>query len=226
MSPVLIVFLAVAAPAVEPAMADASASAGRTGQALRDSVHEALRRWARPSDAQARQAASDFLALYGAVDRDDQLTASQREYLRTKLRSRLTSLVQQIAKRAAIERRLARDGQPAGVGLPADRADVLAQQGGFGGGFGPGGFGGGFGPGGFGGGVGVGGGVLGPADQDHGEALVDLIQKTISPASWDINGGNGSIYYWRPGRALVIRQTGEVHGQIGDVLEQMGRLGQ
>jgi hypothetical protein len=112
---------------------------------------------------------------------------------------------------------LARDGQPAGVGLPADRVDVLAQQGGFGGGFGPGGFG---------GGMGMGGNVLGPADQDNGEALVDLIQKTISPASWDINGGNGSIYYWRPGRALVIRQTGEIHGQIGDVLEQMNKLGQ
>jgi hypothetical protein len=60
-------------------MAEASASADRTGQALRDAVHEALRRWARPSDAQARQAAADFLALYREVDRDDLLTASQRE---------------------------------------------------------------------------------------------------------------------------------------------------
>ena len=32
--------------------------------------------------------------------------------------------------------------------------------------------------------------------QANGEALVDLIEKTIAPESWDINGGPGSIVYY------------------------------
>ncbi|MHC4181294.1 MAG: hypothetical protein ACYSWU_27675, partial [Planctomycetota bacterium] len=117
---------------------------------------------------------------------------------------------------------------------------VLAQvggfgrPGGFGGGFGrqggfamPGFGGGGFGGPGMGGGM-MGGGPFGAAGQnsfDHGQELVDLIQQTIAPQTWDVNGGLGSIYYWRPGRALVIRQTGEVHDQVGGLLEQFGRMG-
>ncbi len=61
----------------------------------------------------------------------------------------------------------------------------------------------------------------GRAADDHGPELVELIQTVIAPQSWDINGGPGAIYYYRPLRALVIRQTDEVHGQIGDVLGQM-----
>lgn len=44
----------------------------------------------------------------------------------------------------------------------------------------------------------------GNIQNDAGPELVELIQKTISPAHWNVNGGPGSIYYWRPGRALVI----------------------
>ncbi len=77
------------------------------------------------------------------------------------------------------------------------------------------------------GGPGMSGGMMGgggPYGFDHGPELVDLIQQTISPQTWDVNGGPGVIYYWRPGRAMVIRQTGEVHRQIGGLLEQMGRM--
>ena len=56
---------------------------------------------------------------------------------------------------------------------------------------------------------------------DNGQELVDLIQRVIAPSSWEVNGGPGSIYYWRPFQALVIRQTGEVHEQIGGTLEQL-----
>ena len=237
MSSILAAVLALAATPPDAslnatAVVPTSQSAQRTAQELREAVHQTLRRWARPTDEQADQAAAEFLALYREVESSDQLSTAQREYLRTRVRSRLMKVAQQIAKREAIKRRLAREAQPAGVGVPADRAGVLAQRGGFGGGVGPGmgGMGGmgagGFGGGGFGGGgFGMGGGVLGPADYDHGQELVDLIQKTISPGSWDINGGPGSIYYWRPGRAIVVRQTDEVHGRLGDVLQQMGRMG-
>ncbi|MFZ5833545.1 MAG: hypothetical protein ACOY3P_25950 [Planctomycetota bacterium] len=51
---------------------------------------------------------------------------------------------------------------------------------------------------------------------------VALIRTTIAPASWDVNGGRGSVCYWRPGRAIVVRQNAEVHGQLGGVIEQLG----
>ncbi len=53
--------------------------------------------------------------------------------------------------------------------------------------------------------------------------LIDLIQNTIEPDSWQVNGGKGSIYYFDQLKVLVIRQTGEVHHQIGGVLEQLRR---
>jgi hypothetical protein len=45
-----------------------------------------------------------------------------------------------------------------------------------------------------------------------------LIEDTIAPESWEIRGGRGVIRYWSNGQALVIRQTGEVHEQIGGFL--------
>ncbi len=87
------------------------------------------------------------------------------------------------------------------------RGDVLAQQapagaGGFGAGPNPGGN--------------QGAGRGGPPD--NGQALVDLIKRTIAPTTWDDVGGPGSIYYYRPLRVLVIRQTGEVHEKIGGAM--------
>ena len=56
---------------------------------------------------------------------------------------------------------------------------------------------------------------------DYGPDLVDLIQRTISPATWDINGGNSSIVYFSPLRVIVVTAPGTVHGQVGDVLGQL-----
>jgi hypothetical protein len=63
--------------------------------------------------------------------------------------------------------------------------------------------------------------AAGGTAKDDGEALVELIRATIAPATWDNLGGPGSIVYYRPLRVLVIRQTAEVHGRVGDVLGQM-----
>ena len=61
------------------------------------------------------------------------------------------------------------------------------------------------------------------ANADDGQQLVNLIQTVISPKSWDVNGGNASIYYWQQQHAIVVRATGDVHGQISDALEQLNR---
>jgi hypothetical protein len=64
-----------------------------------------------------------------------------------------------------------------------------------------------------------------PLATDYGPDLVDLIETVIAPSTWERNGGPGSIYYYRPLRVLVIRQTGEVHGQIGDTIGALRRAG-
>jgi hypothetical protein len=56
---------------------------------------------------------------------------------------------------------------------------------------------------------------------DYGPELVELIQRTISPEVWDINGGNSSIVYFAPLRVLVVNAPGTVHGQVGGVLGQL-----
>ncbi len=56
---------------------------------------------------------------------------------------------------------------------------------------------------------------------DYGPELVDIIQQTISPATWDINGGNGSVVYFAPLRVIVVSAPATVHGQVGDVLGQL-----
>lgn len=58
----------------------------------------------------------------------------------------------------------------------------------------------------------------GAAVQDEGQSLVDLIQATIAPETWDVNGGSGVIRYWPAWHALVVRQTDEVHEQIGGIV--------
>lgn len=45
--------------------------------------------------------------------------------------------------------------------------------------------------------------------------LIDLIQNAIEPESWKANGGLGTIDFYRPLNALVIRNTLPVHKQIG-----------
>ena len=60
---------------------------------------------------------------------------------------------------------------------------------------------------------------------DHGEELVELIQNTISPSVWAANGGPCTIIYYRPLMCLVVRATGDTHGDVGGLLEGLRRAG-
>jgi len=199
----------------------------RTGVELRQAVRTALRRWARASDAQADAAAREFLTLYKELKADDDLPRSQRQYFLGKVRIRLMKLSDQIALRVAREKRLAKSRQSNSAKPADEKADSLAgpQQP-------PGDSTAAYVPGGTGvtpvardgaSGPAFGGGAM--QMPDHGQELVELIQTVIRPETWDVNGGLGSIYYWYPGRALVVRQTDEVHGEIGGVLDQLRRAG-
>jgi hypothetical protein len=60
---------------------------------------------------------------------------------------------------------------------------------------------------------------------DYGQDLIDLIQRTIKPDHWDVAGGPGSMFYYRPLMALVVRATSEIHGNVGGLLGAMRRAG-
>lgn len=58
----------------------------------------------------------------------------------------------------------------------------------------------------------------GAAVADYGTALIDLIERTIEPDFWDVNGGPGSMFYYQPLHALVVRATAEVHRELGGAI--------
>ena len=47
------------------------------------------------------------------------------------------------------------------------------------------------------------------------DILIDLIQDQIEPLSWQKYNGPGSITYYPPQRALIIRNSAEVINMIG-----------
>ncbi len=52
------------------------------------------------------------------------------------------------------------------------------------------------------------------------EDLVRLIQATIAPQHWDVNGGPGHIHFYAPQSLLVIRAGMDQHAEVGDLLQQ------
>lgn len=53
------------------------------------------------------------------------------------------------------------------------------------------------------------------------QKLIDLIQETVSPETWDVNGGQGSIVYFANGHALVVLAPGDVHDELGGLIRQL-----
>jgi len=209
---------ATVADATEPGTAPISPSKQmrkRTGRELLAAVRETLPRLNDPEDDYLEAAIEEMMYLYQELHEDTEMARSQREYYKGKVQLRLVKLGEELKKRIARNKRIAKSktlqkfrdakqadhqlGQqigrgPAGAPPLMGRGPMMGTQGRL------------------------------PND-DYGQQLVDLIQRTIAPGSWDVNGGLGSIYYWRPGRALVIRQTGAVHDDLGGALDQLRRAG-
>ena len=66
---------------------------------------------------------------------------------------------------------------------------------------------------------------LGGAAWDDGQTLVELIQATINPKFWDVNGGPGTIVYFAPLRCLVVRATAEAHHEAGGLVGALRDVG-
>lgn len=66
--------------------------------------------------------------------------------------------------------------------------------------------------------------ALGGTEAENAAALISLIENTVEPDSWESRGGKGrAMYIGGRIKALVIRQTGEVHEQIGGTLGAVRR---
>jgi len=56
------------------------------------------------------------------------------------------------------------------------------------------------------------------------QSLIDLIQNTVAPQTWNTVGGQGAIQPFATNLSLVVSQTQEVHEEIADLLVQLRRL--
>ena len=178
--------------------ADSAAEAGRPPKKLRADIHGALRAAATQSGPAHDAAVRRLAALYVELSHDTQLPLDERLILGRTIRARLLKIKEQISRGRNRSRQdaseLSGDGR-AELTSSGSRS-VLPSSGSQA--------------------VGAAGGAAGPSDE--GEALVDLIQRTIAPGTWDINGGLGTIRYYSPLHALVVRQTDEGHDLVGGVL--------
>jgi hypothetical protein len=55
------------------------------------------------------------------------------------------------------------------------------------------------------------------------QELIDVIQETVAPNSWEPRGGPGRIRYFAPRQVLVIRQSSEAHEELQGLLRQLRR---
>ena len=56
---------------------------------------------------------------------------------------------------------------------------------------------------------------------DEGKSLVELIENTIAPDSWESNGGEGRIIYYPILKVIVVYNSDGVHGQVGNLADQL-----
>ena len=191
---------------------------------MRAAVTEALRASAVAKDSQEREDAGRHLvSILLDLERDQNLPRDERVQLHAQVRLRLLALEKTLrteqASQARHARRNADSSKSANDGLAAipQSTAVLAQvaapaaAGGRGGLIArPGAFG------------AVGNAVVGQSQSpDYGQNLVDLIHAVVQPSTWDINGGPGSVVYFRNYRVLVVTAPSEVHSEVGDLIGQL-----
>jgi hypothetical protein len=175
---------------------------------FRAAVSDALRREATTKGAQHERAVRDLIAIHHQLTQDQQLPEPERKQRLGQIRHRLKDVAELLERHSG--------EQPvAAAGNTAQRSDVLGQMlpalGGAGARNAAAGR-----------SRGTPAGTL-PGEADQAQQLIELIQNTIAPDTWDVRGGPGTMMYFPPAKALVIRQTSEVHGQVRDLSRQLRR---
>ncbi len=181
-----------------------AADAPRPYFSIQKELRHLLRQESQASDPeQWKELVIQLVTLYGEIVRDERLPNSPTlTSYRVQLRSRLLKTQKRLEQAAARDERgeegssnVASDDKESGSSgpstAPTGRPQAAPQ---------------------------IGGPWGGAARADDGDALVELIQRTISPEFWDVHGGPGTIVYYRQWQALVVRATGDVHQRIGGVV--------
>jgi hypothetical protein len=201
---------AISAPAVAaPAAVSPVQPIARSPKQMRDAVAETLRRANAAKGNDLGAAVKSLLDVYRDLVRDTQLPVKERSRLGLQVRARL----QRFANQFRYEANQTTTGRPNDSVAVQQAENGPAIAGGAGVGGGEAARGGAFGGGAFGGND-----AFEKAANANGADLVDLIQKTIDPPSWEVNGGVGSIVYFNNLRVLVVRQTADGQEDIGGVL--------
>jgi hypothetical protein len=200
--------------------ADDVAVAPRPFHEIRRDVDDLLRKEAAAKDgAEHAAAVRAMAALYGEVLRDPRLTKSPTlQQYKAKLWRRLVDVKQKLEQQQVQQERLRertmprdqlaalREAEAAAARDSQALADPLQLVG--------------YSLGGPVRAFASGGGAFGGAPAaDYGPDLVRLIEHTIAPDFWEVNGGPGSIFYYAPLHALVVSATDDVHGHVGGVLD-------
>jgi hypothetical protein len=202
----------------------AQPSKPRLAAEMRAAVTEALRASAIAKEPEERDDAGRHLvSILLDLERDQNLPRDERVQLRAQVRLRLLALEKTLrAEQAGQVQRSKRNAdsskgahevptslsqtttalaQVAAPGAAAGRGSLVARPGVIGA---------------------VGNAVVGQSQSpDYGQDLVDLIHAVVQPPTWDINGGPGSVVYFRNYRVLVVTAPSDVHSELGDLLGQL-----
>ncbi len=192
-------------PAARAQASTQAPAALRTPQQLREAVRAALKTAATSEGAARVEAARQLALLFDELQHDTQMVKDDRINLAGVIRSRLQKM--DAEAKAAIARQQRNDpAHVAAADRPAGADGVLGQQL-----LPPGGK----------GAAGANGGNNSNKQADYGQQLIDVIQGTIAPGSWDVNGGNGSIKFFPGLNVMVIRNTAENQEDLVDVLNAL-----
>ncbi|HUG94499.1 MAG TPA: hypothetical protein VML55_27020 [Planctomycetaceae bacterium] len=165
----------------------------RSAEAWRQACRDALQTSARRADPDYARAVPRVAAVYAELAGAKALSHSERSQMRRRLKGRLEEMRDRLLRSNA--RRENESGRAARMRLRGTASSAAAPSAS----------------------------LAGPLDERQAQVLIELIQNTIAPESWEVNGGLGSIRYYPMFQALVVRQTGEVHHQLGGGLGQLRR---
>lgn len=190
--------------------------------ALRQEIHAALRAESTTSGAQRDDAIRRLTELYGIVESHEKLTDTSRRQLMTQVRARLKRVEAMLANSLAqspdpqaqqadasktpprpqailaqVQGIPPAGGAPAGAPRQNTPAGTAAGAGG------------------------AGASPFAARTVANANQLIELIQNTIAPKSWDVRGGAGTIRYFAPAQVLVIRQNGGIHDEVSNAISQM-----
>ena len=173
-----------------------------TGKDLQKAIHRAMKRWKTVESSDTQSAAAELLALYQALEKDSSFTPSAKENLLRNIRRKLDQISVLILKEITPESQKPQSVNQLKKTELGQVPNALMPD--------PGS---------------KSNTARNQKVQESGENLVNIIQETIHPDTWETNGGNGQIQFWLPNGTLIIRQTDPVHQEIQGLLNQLRRAG-